>query len=58
MSETQIREKIEAAKAALFALEEALGPPDTEARREIYAVRVKLGFVSAHIMSRMDNDDT
>lgn len=46
--EDKRRENVEAkfrdAKAALFALEEALGPPGSELRRRIYAVRCEVGY--------------
>ena len=46
-----IREKVESASKALFALEEALGAPGTEDRQAIYRLRIDLNDLGARFVA-------
>ncbi len=53
-SEGAVWQKYEAARAALHALEQALGPAGSEPRREVYVLRCALNTFAAKL--RNDSD--
>lgn len=52
-----IREKVENASKALFALEEALGAPGTEDRQAIYRLRIDLNDLGARFVAARPEEE-
>lgn len=51
-----LRRKLNAASAAIFDLEQAIGPSGDAERSMVYAVRVDLHMTMASILARIDDE--
>lgn len=54
MTPEELRQRFEDAKAALFRLEEALGPPGNLDRRRAYALRCEVGYLGGAILKHIE----
>lgn len=54
MTPDELRQHFEDAKAAIFRLEEALGPPGHEDRRRAYALRCEIGYLGGAVLKRIE----